>query len=817
MVGEGAVTVRVVTPAAHSLSPGAQEAPREVAGGLLYRVRPPADAVELTVTAGTARYVLPLRREPPSPELLKLRSLRKANDVAGLRAALPTVPDALRGRALGLLGRAERAVGETDAAIRSLGLAIARHRADGRVSDEAAAGRVLVFTLISANRFNEARRALDAQAPLDALDPKARLSRPYYAGVLARKTGDLRAAQRHYRVAETAALSMGEDRLVRNARQGRALIAQALGRLREASGILEDMLAATSDPCELAPIWANIGFGRLQARDRGEASADPAEPLRRAAKLYARACARPVKRALALTNLALIALQDGAPTAARRYHAQASEKAEPWARRWLLDIKGRIALAEARPLEALAAYDELATRSALSVDPSDLWRAQLGRARALAAQGHVDAAIEAHGRAEAHLDTALLRVPIQEGRAGWLGGREPATTHQLMLRLTKGDNAGALNVVRRARARALRSAWRTGRIGALGDADRARWDRALAEYREARADLDAEAAGDWQIAAADLPERLAGRAERARRLTRALDAAATLLPGPDPLPALPDDALTLAWFPGDEGWIGFAATPGSVTVARGLDPRDPAGLLRPFRARFATARRIRVLPYGPLRRIDFHAVRLDPRETMLDHPPVLYGLDLGAPSGPPKAGPNLLVADTRLDLAAARRTADALAPLLDARTLVGAAATPAAVRAALSGSRSLHFAGHGEFAGVSGWDSALVLAGGRLTVGDVLALRRVPSEVVLAGCETARSSETAAESIGLGQAFAMAGALQVVASRRAVDDAVTARISTAIHAARARDPGLDLAGALQIAQRSNRGEKDWASFRTLAR
>ena len=73
---------------------------------------------------------------------------------------------------------------------------------------------------------------------------------------------------------------------------------------------------------------------------------------------------------------------------------------------------------------------------------------------------------------------------------------------------------------------------------------------------------------------------------------------------------------------------------------------------------------------------------------------------------------------------------------------MGAEASPAAVRRAIEQAALLHYAGHGDFAGETGWESALRLADdGQLTLPDILALDRVPSTVVLSGCETGRSGD----------------------------------------------------------------------------
>ena len=91
-----------------------------------------------------------------------------------------------------------------------------------------------------------------------------------------------------------------------------------------------------------------------------------------------------------------------------------------------------------------------------------------------------------------------------------------------------------------------------------------------------------------------------------------------------------------------------------------LPSRDDApaladSLLVPLRARLGRAKRLRVLPLGPLRAVDFHALPYDGKPLVATIP-VEYPLDL--PAMPEKAaegqGRALIIADPTLDLAGAR-------------------------------------------------------------------------------------------------------------------------------------------------------------------
>ena len=162
-----------------------------------------------------------------------------------------------------------------------------------------------------------------------------------------------------------------------------------------------------------------------------------------------------------------------------------------------------------------------------------------------------------------------------------------------------------------------------------------------------------------------------------------------------------------------------------------------------------------------------------------------------------------------------------LARRFDAHRLEGRAATAVRVRDALPGLAFLHYAGHGVFAGREGAESALPLAeGGALTVGDILALRGAPAQVVLSGCEAGRILGARDEgAAGIASAFVIAGATEVVAPVRIVDDRAASALAGDLEGALAGDGKHDLVAALKIAQeRAIRdGRVGWESFRAFAR
>lgn len=188
-------------------------------------------------------------------------------------------------------------------------------------------------------------------------------------------------------------------------------------------------------------------------------------------------------------------------------------------------------------------------------------------------------------------------------------------------------------------------------------------------------------------------------------------------------------------------------------------------------------------------------------------------------------GPVLVVADPQGNLPSARREASAVLQALEGRTpagsvstLLGAQATSPEVRRALAGASWLHYAGHAAFAVDDPWRSELPLAGGgRLSIGDVLALPRAPAVVALFACESGRT-DARAEGIGLAQAFLVAGSRAVFAATRPVADELAAELASQMYGNVVASPPTQPANLLrraQLALRSRGDRRDWGAFRVL--
>jgi tetratricopeptide (TPR) repeat protein len=614
-----------------------------------------------------------------------------------------------------------------------------------------------------------------------------------------------------------------------------------LGRAKDATEIFAHMWAERAygvGSSHHARLLNNHGWSLVLAREAGEQMEDPLPLLESARELFDKLEERMEQRVNVRLSIALAHLQNGNPRSARAALDEAAalvEEPPAQQRLWWLDIEARLALTEGRAQGALELYERLDALAAGAFDPGGRWRAAIGRARAQKALGNRQEALSDLASAEALLDEQSLQVPLDQGRETFMAQRGKSARLYLELLLAEGRDAEALEVARRSRSRLLRALRYQDRLAELTPADRKRWESALDEYWRHRNALDEALADDWRLSVEELARARAERTHRSAALRRALDRAFSVFGAQTTttLPALRPGELLLAYHPLPHGWVGFATRGGRIAVHRFDIPPDdaPPGalaevLLDPFRGHIEASERIRILPFGVLREVDFHALPLGD-DVLLAVRPVVYGLDLSPALASDVPRRALVVSDPRGDLLAARREArtvrDALAG--GARPwrvelLEGREAGAEALGRRLGNVGLLHYAGHGVFSGRGGWSSALPLAdGSRLTPGDLLALGRVPRHVVLSACDTARSASPGVESLGLAHGFLLAGAHQVVAAVRPVGDRATEELFRDFY--RDWEGEGDLALRLRRAQLAWRGDGDgdgdWASFRVLER
>jgi cellulose synthase operon protein C len=804
-----------------------------VEGGTRLTLQIPERADALEVATDRWKWKLALGSEETSPvldEADRLRSAGKIDEaVKLLEERMASLTPTLRTRALGLIARAELQRNRPELAEVRFAEARESAIAHGQRSELVRNGQARAYWMIrNEHRFSEARALL---AGLDAsADAEARVENVYYAGLIGYFTGDLRTALRLFDEAARGAVRLGMSRYLRAIHQADANVLIATGRIEEALRLLSS-ISGEMTSCERS-IWVN-NLGWVSLLLEREAVAE--DHFRRALAIFEGECPNPARAGNVLINLGLLAMKRGDVENAKK-HLERARQAMPRPDLLVLlegdDLEGRLALRAHQPKQAKQIYDRLLRLAEASLHSEMRWRALMGRGLAFLAKRRFEQAAEAFEQAEEALDREQLLVPVDAGRGSFLASRQESSRLLIDLLVRSGRAPRALEVLRRARARVLSNLMRADRVAGMPDDLRARWEEALARYARERDALEADIAEDWKLAESTLAEKQREREERKVRLRAALDDAFAMIPSQQAdYDAPAEGGLLLAYYPLDDGWIGFAAA-GARVRAQKLGRIDgnlekealSHALLDPFAAEIDRAERISIMSYGSLRDVDFHALPWK-GDVLLAHAPITYGFDLPDPSEAPNtADVALVVGDPRSDLSGAQAEAEGVVAALErakkwkVATIRGEAATRRAVLDGIAEARLFHYAGHGEVGGRAGWESGLPLAQSqRLAVADLFTLPRVPEIAVLSGCETARDGDRSAlPGLGLAQAFLAAGSRTVVAASRPIQDEAAVHLSRALYEGGEQDLAQGLKRA-QLSLRRTHPKADWAAFRVLVR
>jgi CHAT domain-containing protein/Flp pilus assembly protein TadD len=217
-----------------------------------------------------------------------------------------------------------------------------------------------------------------------------------------------------------------------------------------------------------------------------------------------------------------------------------------------------------------------------------------------------------------------------------------------------------------------------------------------------------------------------------------------------------------------------------------------------------------------------HAVPLQGNDAIVVGNPTM-------PSVPPEPGQP---AQPLPSLPGSEMEANAIAPLLNTKPLIGNVATKSAVVQLLPKARIIHLATHGLLDDVRGLGSAIALApdplssvppltkggiggvNGLLTAEEILDMKLNADLVVLSACNTGRGRITGDGVIGLSRSLISAGVPSVIVSLWSVPDAPTAELMTEFYQNLQKNP--DKAQALRQAMlttmKQHPNPKDWAAF-----
>lgn len=814
--------------------------PQPADGGQHLIVRVPDGSQRVVLRGGEPPWsepvTIPLRWEA-EPEIARRGRLQaggRAEDaptVAELEAALAELRGPERLAVLQVLWRAlegperHRRAEETMALAQEL----------GRERDVASAASAVVFELTTRRSFAHARALVDRMDRLRSTVPEARVWSAYSGGLVAAASGDLTEAVRRMEDAERWATRLGMTRERIAALDQHAVLLGELGRAHEAGAVIERGLAfAETLPCWVrARAQGNLGWAHLRLVQQGLVDEAPREVFERSLRALEHECPDPASAAIQRVNLALALLVDGEPEQAWELHQQlVAEGVPPSLEPWVEELGGQIAVATGRWSLAPPVLLRPRPTDELGLD----WSIAVRRARLLSSLGMHDAAIEIYAEAEAMLDEAARGVGVNVGKELFLSGRSASARELVRELVARGSAPQALCRARIARRRALRTIDRAARIASLPPEARTRWEQVADAYLETQAELQRLAKDDWELSDTQHERRSARREERHREATAALDEALRSLLGEveddgcDSLPPWPIDEPLLLLTADAEGVIAFAARSAdeatlatAATQEQGERAAVESALARLGPA-LEGATRIRLMVDELPAELRWPTLRVGDG-ALLDVAPLVHALDLGERASDPRPQRRaLVIADPSEDLPAARAEAAAVEQALaDAGWVVeqqrGAQATRAAMIEALGRASLLHYAGHGRHGGEAGWDAALRLHEGELSVTDLLAVPRVPTSVVLAGCETGSHSAGAwAGGINLGRAFVLAGTTQVLVAEGRIEDELARRAGEGLARRLAARPTLDLALALrevQLELREQAPASEWWRLKVL--
>lgn len=816
--------------------------------GTLLRMAIPPGATSLVLTANDGSSVLELRLLDSvlPPALARAIQQRARGEFAAARrtleAAMPGFSESLVWRARSLLARVALSEGDLPGALSGLRSALERAYREGRLSDALEDASALAYLSCMHSRdFGEARALLAQAAERCSEDPSARALLPYYQAIVSRESGDPSGALASFGQASALIERIDLREHAALAREASASTLAYLG--RHADAVREQERVArefdSQDACKQSDRYEAVAWLALLSEPApgSELAASAARASDLAGQIL-QGCPSPWRQRNHAINAALLALQSNDLASAQAWldrQAQV-ELRDPVLDTWQTEARARLQLARGELREARASFE----RAQQLAEHHALWENQhlalIGEARVHVRSGRDELALQAYRAAEALLSDVLGFVPVSEGQAGFQRAREAGTRELVALAVRLGRERMAFEVARVANTRVLASVSRQAAVARLDPGLRARWESAIGEYRARRDTFERAQSGAWRVPANQLPAYEVELARQRAAARSALDEAYALLARPGSPSAdarkLEPGELVLAYFPAPSGFWAFAASAGATRalafppLSPGLSRVQQAGLLlTPFLSELREARRVRVINAALLPQLDVHALELD-GAPLGERVPVSYMLDLGAAPDPPPtaAGRALIVANPAGDLAEAELEAQSIRRHLGldegALSLRGAA-TRARVLSALSSLELFHFAGHVKYAGVEGIDSALLLADGELSLGEILSLPDVPRTVVLSASEGARSDGHGfAAGLGLAQAFIASGAQEIVAAARPVRDGLARGFIERFYRAWAAHPELGCTEAVRQAQRELRAEQpaeDWAAFRVLTR
>ncbi|MFV8755567.1 CHAT domain-containing protein [Nannocystaceae bacterium ST9] len=562
----------------------------------------------------------------------------------------------------------------------------------------------------------------------------------------------------------------------------RAIALTNIGRFDEAEQLGREAIVNSRGQREALKVRNNVAWVRVLHREDDLRAVDPILELR--------ALVDEDPRNTTWLNLAIASSRDGLlDEAARALQAIDVERLGNRDRVWFEIVSARIEMGK-RPRAVASArghLDQARQIADLGREPDSQLRVRLERARMEFELGELAAARREFEDAERMADVIALSIDGATGRSSFASSRSESRGRHVELLLRLDDRPAALCVVLGGRARHLRAlAAGSGDLDHLDAATRKRYRDLLGDYHARKRAMGQRVRESWRLSLAERDELVNELAGEAKALDQLLHDARRLVEQDRPQwscervrPREPEQALLTMIADADgRGWYFFLDVGGRVEVVHVWPTEGETSAALAARAlaeligRSSEFEILTVVATGEFVGLDFQS-------EVGDDVRVIHGMGLGSSStGQPWRGEVALHAGTG-GLAHTEREISAVAAILEAAGWRVVDWSPTSS----SQPDLLHFAGHGERFGTTGWDSALRLAGDeRLTSGELIAGRRSPRLVVLGACAAGMTSpEMIDGGMNMAVAFLLAGAEIVIAPDREVEDEVAVELAAMLY------------------------------------
>ncbi|MDD5249415.1 MAG: CHAT domain-containing protein [Rhodocyclaceae bacterium] len=509
-----------------------------------------------------------------------------------------------------------------------------------------------------------------------------------------------------------------------------------------------------------------------------------------------------------------------------------------------------------RIAEAMSGYDWMLEQPTTRENGDFYWIVLYDRGRIAERLGRRGEAIDFYARAIEVIERQRASLNTEASKIGFIGSKQKVYEDVVRLLVAERRDAEAFEYVERAKARALVDMLATQKDFTVADGSAAQVNTLLAAVDtadlEARALDGGAAAAHTRNVAVQAHTQLA---EQAPELASLVSVTALGLPEIQRRLQPTESLVEYYYGAGGDDLYAFVVTAAAIrvqTLAGGglgadiqafrqaLEDADSDAWRAPAQSLYARligplepvlgAGKITIVAHGALHYLPFNALYDGKQFVIQRHElrmlPAASVLKFLKPGGADQPGMILALGNPdlgnpRYDLAFAQAEALSVAGSMPrSRALTRKAASKAAFKQYAAGFRFIHIASHGQFDAAAPLNSALLLApdgqdSGRLTVGELYAMRINADLVTLSACETGLGAiESGDDVVGLTRGFLYAGASAIVASLWQVDDRATGQLMTAFYAA--LRSGADKSAALRRAQletlRANPHPFFWAAF-----